>query len=350
MRGSWRRGKKPDSYRLQLFDRSTGKRPSKTIYHLWNAAGDQYAEDEVARWRLEYNQTGTDIASTVGYLLTTWQLSLDRSPSTLTDYRVHARIIDAEIGTKYVHEITALALDRMYAKLAADGRSPSQIKKVHTVGSAAFSQAVRWGMCPVNPSRDATPPTVDRPAIVPISAGDLAKAIKHVGDTEPWSTFLRAAVVTGARPGELCGLQPGDLNGTTLTIQRGVVRDDQARKNIVRPTKTKKIRTITIDSATADCLTRLGQDRTWIFSSDDALRSTSSVTTWWYRVRRVTGITSTFYAIRHHAATQLLASGMDPVTVAGRLGHSPDVLLRTYAHFVPAKDEEAAEILGELYG
>jgi hypothetical protein len=34
--------------------------------------------------------------------------------------------------------------------------------------------------------------------------------------------------------------------------------------------------------------------------------------------------------------------------VAGRLGQDPAVTLRTYSHFVPARDKAAAEIMGGL--
>lgn len=41
--------------------------------------------------------------------------------------------------------------------------------------------------------------------------------------------------------------------------------------------------------------------------------------------------------------TEMLAAGVDPVTVAGHAGHeNPAVTLKTYAAFVPAKDKAAA--------
>jgi hypothetical protein len=43
----------------------------------------------------------------------------------------------------------------------------------------------------------------------------------------------------------------------------------------------------------------------------------------------------------------MLSSGVDVKTAASRLGHSPRVLLATYAHFVRSADEAAAARLGE---
>ena len=53
--------------------------------------------------------------------------------------------------------------------------------------------------------------------------------------------------------------------------------------------------------------------------------------------------------LRHYVATRLIASGVDPRTVANRLGHaSPTTTLSIYSHFVPEADRDAAELLGSL--
>lgn len=55
--------------------------------------------------------------------------------------------------------------------------------------------------------------------------------------------------------------------------------------------------------------------------------------------------------LRHTAASLLIASGMDPVTVAHRLGHADvAVTLNTYSHMFPDKDREAADTLSRLLG
>ena len=53
--------------------------------------------------------------------------------------------------------------------------------------------------------------------------------------------------------------------------------------------------------------------------------------------------------MRHTAATVMLATGVPPVTVASILGHSPDALLRTYAHALPSAKRPAVDVLGGLY-
>lgn len=55
--------------------------------------------------------------------------------------------------------------------------------------------------------------------------------------------------------------------------------------------------------------------------------------------------------LRHTAASLLIASGMDPVTVAHRLGHADvAVTLNTYSHMFPDKDRSASDMLSQLLG
>lgn len=53
--------------------------------------------------------------------------------------------------------------------------------------------------------------------------------------------------------------------------------------------------------------------------------------------------------LRHFTATQLLVAGIEPVTVAGRLGHStPTLTVRTYAASLPERDRAGADLIGEI--
>ena len=57
------------------------------------------------------------------------------------------------------------------------------------------------------------------------------------------------------------------------------------------------------------------------------------------------GAPITSHLLRHFAATQLVGAGTDLRTSAGRLGNSAEIMMRTYAGFLPQRDLEAAKEL-----
>src|SRR5262249_12462455 len=67
----------------------------------------------------------------------------------------------------------------------------------------------------------------------------------------------------------------------------------------------------------------------------------------WARLVRILNLPKvTFHALRHTHASQLIASGLDVVTVSRRLGHgNPTVTLNVYAHLFGNTDERAAAIV-----
>jgi hypothetical protein len=61
------------------------------------------------------------------------------------------------------------------------------------------------------------------------------------------------------------------------------------------------------------------------------------------------GIKLCFHDLRHFTATQLIGAKVDPVTVAGRLGHrDPSITRRVYSAQVEERDCEARRIIGTV--
>jgi integrase len=60
------------------------------------------------------------------------------------------------------------------------------------------------------------------------------------------------------------------------------------------------------------------------------------------------GVDTHLHALRHFSATQAIAAGFDPATVAGRLGHrDSSITLRVYSHVLEGRDRDLAEALGK---
>ena len=59
----------------------------------------------------------------------------------------------------------------------------------------------------------------------------------------------------------------------------------------------------------------------------------------------------TFHSLRHTHASQLIASGVDIVTISKRLGHAkPSVTLAIYAHMFHTDDRKAAAAINAALG
>jgi integrase len=72
-----------------------------------------------------------------------------------------------------------------------------------------------------------------------------------------------------------------------------------------------------------------------------------SLTADWARTIRLLKLPKvTLHALRHTHVSQLIASGLDVVTVSRRIGHSnPTVTLTVYAHLFGNTDERAANVV-----
>jgi integrase len=58
--------------------------------------------------------------------------------------------------------------------------------------------------------------------------------------------------------------------------------------------------------------------------------------------------TTRLHDLRHHAASELLAAGVDPALVAAIMGHSIETLLRNYAHVRPDAQREKRAAIEKL--
>jgi integrase len=312
---------------------------------------------------------GTD--ATITQTVEAWMHIAHLEATTRRDYRSAIDLhIAPHLGTMKVHQVRASHLDRLYRDLGARGLGPARIRRVHTILSAAFAQAVKWEWIARNPTRDASPPEVPRTRVIAPTVEQVRAIIDAAaGELVTW---LRLDASTGARRGEVCALRWCDLDLTAREVRLPhALADGGPGVGIVRKaTKTGIVRTVAIDPATATALQehrRMVLERAiasgvhigtegYVFSRDAA-----GITPWrpdyptkqFARLRASLGLPDDLKmrTLRHFVATQMLAAGVDPRTVAGRLGHAkPSTTLDIYAAFLPARDRGAADALGELLG
>ncbi|MGE0843889.1 tyrosine-type recombinase/integrase [Pseudonocardia sp.] len=219
----------------------------------------------------------------------------------------------------------------------------------------------------VNPLAQAEPPPAPKSNPRPPSAEQAAQLLNKAWDDPDWGALIWTAMTTGARRGELCAVRWTWLNfeegRETLWLQSGIRKSDDGW--VEGDLKTHQQRRIALDAETvavlADLRARvvkraemlgieLAPDA-FVFSTaaDGATFPTpDSVTQRYDRMAKKLGIVTTFHKLRHYSATELIVGGVDPRTVAGRLGHGDGgtTTLKTYTAWVSEADQRAATGLG----
>jgi integrase len=185
----------------------------------------------------------------------------------------------------------------------------------------------------------------------------------EVTATDPQlNAWLIVSATTGARRGEVLALRWSHIN-----LDRAQILITQALDPIdghEKGTKTGSTRMIAVGPATIAALrtwrTALRQralatvghliDDPFVFTDtlDGSHPWRPDVATKRFgRIRNTAGTpTVRLHDLRHYVATTLLAAGIEPKTVAARLGHTRVATTSDlYAHAIPARDRAAANIL-----
>lgn len=359
---------RPGVWRLRVFlgkDLITGKPRQLERTHR----GQQKTAARALRDLLAEVDEGKHLAAdpTVAYLLEQWMAQRRRTgirPTTIytSESAIRTHLIPS-LGALKVKKVTARDLDRHYQAMSDADLGDGTIRLHHNLMSGALRQAVRWGWLDRNPAANASPPKqpkTSRHAPTGEEIRRLAQLAEQEGDAD-LATLVTLAAITGARRGELCGLQWPDVDwqAGTVTFQRARVPTEEG--DATGPLKSGDRRTVALGPLGVRILrlyravideraAQLGIDAPsdgWLLSYDcgrEPMKTkavTAAVTALGGRAK----VKVTLHELRHYAATNMVAGGVDIRTAAARLGHAPEVLLRIYAHALPEQDRHAAELL-----
>jgi integrase len=200
-----------------------------------------------------------------------------------------------------------------------------------------------------------------------LNPDDIRRLLEATAEPR-WRTLFTLAATSGARQGELLGLQWSDVTfdgEPQIRIRRSLswAKGPNADKKTWRlgPTKTEAgVRDVPIDPATAHVLKRWRlaagrNEHDLVFAGDHG----EPLTRW--EVLEV-GLASalkaaklkhvTFHSLRHSYASGLIANGAPITEVARRLGHEDvGVTMRVYSHWYANKDSGAASrYTSQLFG
>lgn len=381
-----KRERKPGVWEVVVYhgvDPATGKkrRISRTV-----RGGPRDAQRVEAQLLLARDEAKPDAAAQAPLraVLTAWldHTRPDIAASTWVGYEQKIRLyLEPELGDVPLAELTAFRIDAAYTALRTrpgirrKELSPTTVHHCHTVLHAALAQAVKWGWIDRNPADQASPPAVAEsteaaPSVaqaVALLSAALAKSHRDPGDGgDPHlASFVALAIATGARRGAISALRWTDIDFDSGTvIFRNALSDAGGTVTVKGPKTKKRPRPKRVDDETlallrarhvqakADALA-IGErlpDDAWVFSYDGQTPiAPSTLGRRYARLAEKVAPGVRLHDLRHFSVTHLLGSGLSVRDVAERHDHaSARMTLDRYADAIPASDDRAAQIMGEV--
>lgn len=292
------------------------------------------------------------------------------SPSTRASWQSHHKRIVADLGHHTAASLTPAMIDRCYAHWIDSGTSAATVRRRHTILSAAMIRGEKLGIIAHAPTRRVDLP--GDPDTAPRDLPDIATTLAGIATiaSPPWLPVAATlTVATGMRRGELCALRWRDVHlddtdeGPHVRVMASIATGPDGQTARKGTKHARQYTAVAIDPGTAETLdrwqtacradaTRLGVrwHRSWpvIGRRTDPRQAMppDRITTAWARHRDAATLPGVrWHDLRHIHATALVAAGVDPRTVAARLGHDPALMLRRYAAATRVADRAAADVI-----
>jgi integrase len=332
------------------------------------------AEIELARL-VSANAAGEGIdpsKATIAEFIERWDrdwASINVGAKTLERYRQIIKLnIVPHIGTMRVQKIRPVHLNELYAKLLRSGGkggrtlSARSVGHVHRVLHRALGHGATWGVVAQNVAALVSPPPVPDTEITIITEDQIGATLRSLdGRTlRPIVSFLLG---TGARRGEALALRWKDIDHdrATVRIERSLEqtkaglrfkapKTKNGRRNVsISPWLVAELRAHRARQQERRLSLGLGRapDDSLVFARwDGSSRAPHWLTQKFALAMAALKIDCTLHGLRHTHVSQLIASGLDVLTISRRIGHaSPEITLRVYGHLFSNTDARAAEIM-----
>lgn len=263
--------------------------------------------------------------------------------------------------------------------------SPSQIHKVHSLVSMALSEALKDGLITSNPAERVRLPKAEKSAPRYLETEEIG-ALLTAAECEPMEVkvFIFLAVATGARRGELLGLQWSDVNFTfnQIEIHQAVYYRPASGIYIDTPKNKTSQRFIRLPSEIMELLKEYkaewdkfrnecgtafpqnvrimdGNGRQKDFTADFLFFQSKNIgyphapdtaNKWLKVICDKNGLEHVNpHSLRHSAASALIFGGVDPASVAKYLGNaSPQTTEKVYAHALEESRARNSNIISEF--
>lgn len=339
-----------------------GKRVNKTFASYKEASAWMKETIHQASRGLTYDATRTCLAD----FLDSW-IEIKKSRLRLASSQQYADTIrlylKPYLGKLKMQELTPARIQAFYDGLVASGKGKRTVQIINITLRGALGHARRVGLLAYNPVDMVQAPRPERHEMAVWDEREVNAFLAHVrGDV-----FFRVAFSTGMRKSELLGLKWEDIDWRTgmLQVRRQVYVPSGGGWRFQEPKTARGTRAIRLGPGLLGALREhfnitISQmmaaagnswnDHDLIFpNSVGKPRDGNAVTRKFERLAVEAGLPKIrFHDVRHTAASLLLAHGTPPVKVAAMLGQGVQILLSTYAHYIPDNSETAALLMDEI--
>jgi len=336
------------------------------------------AEIELARL-VAQNAAGEGIdpsKATIAQFVERWDrdwASVSVSAKTAERYRQILRLyVVPHLGAVRIQKLRPVHLNELYAKLLRSGGhggrslSARSVGHVHRVLHRLLGHAATWGVVAQNVAAPVGPPPVPDNEISILTEDQISATLKHLeGRTlRPIVSFLLG---TGARRGEALALRwkDADLEKGIVRIERSIEqtktglrfkapKTKNGRRNVaISPWLTAELRAHRARQQERRMSLGMGRapEDSLVFARwDGSPRAPHWLTQKFALAMSALQIECTLHGLRHTHVSQLIAAGLDVLTISRRIGHAKAAItLGVYGHLFSNTDGRAAEIIEAIF-
>jgi integrase len=266
------------------------------------------------------------------------------APKTLRVYAdLWDRYVLPRLGGYPLRNLTPEVLARFRADLAGAGVGDPTIRKLMSIVQGVLQRAVEWHRLTTNPARAVRKPPQKRMRRIeppsPLAVERMRARLRANGRLRD-AILVCVLAYAGLRPGEALALEWQHIGDRTILIEGAVALGN------VKETKTRQTRSVRLlpPLATDVAEWRLACGRpdgsTFVFPGLEGRPwADHDWRNWRKRVyapvaEAVQLDGSRPYDLRHAFCSLLIAEGLSVVEIAQQAGHSPAMMLATYAHVI----------------
>jgi integrase len=312
--------------------------------------------------------TRVTVADFVRARIDQWEAAGDISARTALRYRQLAENqIVLHLGAKLLQRLTRLDVEAWHTALRNGGLAARTIGHAHRVLGKALGDAERDGLVSKNVCRLEKAPKVPETEMTIVQ--DVPDFVAKLRGASLYVPAM-VALFTGMRLGEVLALRERrvDLDRGVIEVREAleetkahgvrfkVPKSKAGRRDITLPTivieALRENRKATLERRLQLGIGKLPNDALLFANLEGQPLRPSGVSSDWGDLAERIGMPEiTFHALRHTHASQLIAAGVDIVTISKRLGHAkPSVTLAIYAHMFTTDDSRAAAAINSALG